>query len=65
MEDLQDTFIVHTIEEIQVCCTPPAPPEAGFPSCQSHSCRTAPVERGPGTASQGYYGFKTFAFSLF
>lgn len=20
MEDLQDTFIVHTIEEIQVCC---------------------------------------------
>lgn len=25
MEDLQDTFIVHTIEEIQVCCRPPCP----------------------------------------
>lgn len=25
MEDLQDTFIVHTIEEIQVCCRPLCP----------------------------------------
>ena len=25
MEDLQDTFIVHTIEEIQVCGRPPVP----------------------------------------
>ena len=25
MEDLQDTFIVHTIEEIQVCGQPPVP----------------------------------------
>lgn len=45
MEDLQDTFIVHAIEEVQVRCGPPTL-EAGSPrcprpnSCQSHSCRT-------------------------
>ena len=33
MEDLQDTFIVHTIEEIQVCCRPPLAPGGRLPSC--------------------------------
>lgn len=44
MEDLQDTFIVHTIEEIQVGAAPLAPggrlPSRPWPTlCQAHSCR--------------------------
>lgn len=46
MEDLQDTFIVHTIEEIQVCCKPhtsegrlPQAPVETSP-CKPHSGRT-------------------------
>lgn len=66
MEDLQDTFIVHTIEEIQVCCRPPSPPEAGSPAAHGpHSRRTAPVRRGLRLASPGCYRFESFAFYLF
>lgn len=42
MEDLQDTFIVHTIEEIQVCCRPLTPEACSpRPLCKPHSCRAA------------------------
>lgn len=46
MEDLQDTFIVHTIEEIQVCCRPPRPWRLGL-----HGPHTALVGRGLRVAS--------------
>lgn len=46
MEDLQDTFIVHTIEEIQVCCSPVPPPLPHGPHSSSHTPQDCPVGRG-------------------
>lgn len=50
MEDLQDTFIVHTIEEIQVCRSPTP---AGLP-----------LWGGRRTACQGLPRFEAVAFHL-
>lgn len=62
MEDLQDTFIVHTIEEIQVCCGPPA---ARGPHPASPTPAGLPLQRGLRTACQGFPRFEAIAFYLF